>query len=235
MSKRNALFVPAILCFLATLAFLGLKSMGYVFSAGEHGQTAAGITPHPALNESSDQPPQTKRDRHENGDAKALRELEAEFDEILPAQFPEQFSSLCDVTLKSGESLVLGGFRKSDGNYEFTMITVAPNDSGQYTTKATTMVLSPDRTSELGFDALVSPAKTRIQKSLIVDSGAIIGTGNFVEMMTGPYMTAPANTSSTISVGNSESSHVISTLVNPQNDGDSIRLRTRIESPDDFP
>ena len=97
------------------------------------------------------------------------------------------------------------------------------------------MALTPERSSELGFDSLVSSAKIRIQKSLIVDSGAIIGTGNFVEMMTGPYMTAPANTSSTISVGNSESSHVISTLVNPQNDGDSIRLRTRIESPDDFP
>jgi hypothetical protein len=83
MSKRNALLTLAFLCFLATLAFLGLKSAGYVFSAGEHGQTAAGNAPHPSLIGNSDQSPQTKRNRQD--DAKALRELEAEFDEILPA------------------------------------------------------------------------------------------------------------------------------------------------------
>jgi hypothetical protein len=181
----------------------------------------------------------TKRNREDHEATLALRQMEKEFDKLLPAQFPEQFSSMCDVTLEPGESLVLGGFRKSDGNYEFTVITVTPNDFGEavrnYSIKATTMVLSPERSSELGFDALVAPSKTRIQKSLVVSSEAITGAGDFVGVMTGPYAVAPTNTPTTISVGNSESAHVISTLVNPQNDGDSIRLRTRIESPDDSP
>lgn len=246
MAKRNALLIPAILCFLATLAFLGLKSMGYVFSAGEHGQTAAGNTPHPSLNESSDQPPQTKRDRHEGGDAKALRELEAEFDEILPAQFPDQPSSLCDATLEPGETLFLGGFGKADGNYEFTMLEAKPvgadgasrktaGPAPQYKITTRTMSLSREKSSEMGLSSLISPAKTRIQKSIVFPSGETPPLGEITRVMTMPSATTRPDTAATISVGTDDQAYVISFIINPQEDSDSIRLRTRIESPDGFP
>jgi hypothetical protein len=236
MTKK--LLIPSVICILAIALLVILLTKKNEETSSSRSSTA--LTPTKSSTDNPNPNPEetdtkTKRGREDSDEALARREMEKEFDELLPAQFPEQFSSLCDVTLKPGESLVLGGFRKSDGNYEFAMITVTPNDFGEavrnYTIKAATMVLSPERSSELGFDALVSPAKTRIQKNLVVSSEAITGAGDFVGVMTGPYAVAPANTSATISVGNSESAHVISTIITPQGDGDSIRLRARIESP----
>ncbi len=179
------------------------------------------------------------RSRHERREREATgshSELEADFDRILPAQFPQQFSSICDVTLETGESLVLGGFRKADGNHEFTKITVTPKigegAGGNYSIKSTTLVLTPEKSSELGYDTLISPAKTRIQKGLIVDSNAHTGAGDYVQAMLAPLVVCTANTPATISVGNSESAHVISTLISPVEDAGSFRLRVRIESPE---
>jgi hypothetical protein len=239
MSKRSALLIPAILCFLATLAFLGLKSMGYVFSAGEHGQSAAGNTPHPSLNESSDKPPQTKRNRHEDGDAKALRGLEAEFDEILPAQFPKQFSSLCDTTLDLGETLVLGGFRKADGDYEFTMLNVEPigaddaplqkGAAAQYKVKITTSVMSRGDSLEVGFGHLISPAMTRIQKSIAFPPGEnrLIHTKSIATMS----IFVTQDQAGSIQIGTDDKAYVVSMIVSPEDTGKSTRIRTRVESP----
>lgn len=240
MANRKASFIAAILGFLAALAFLILYSMKSGVSLKSHQQTRNGGNTHVSRENDSDRTPHPKRTRHDDTDAKALREMEKEFDELLPAQFPEQFSSICDVTLEPGESLILGGFKKSDGNYEFTMITVDPNVSGelkgQYTTTAKTMVLSPERSSQLGFDALVSLARTRIQKGLVLDTETIIrsiSSGHYVGFMTSPSITNPANRSASIDLGYGEGSLVITALVTRDGEGGSIRLRTRIESPDD--
>ena len=243
MQMAKKLLIPSAICLLAVALWVMLlppkKKNGKTSPSG----SSAAITRTQASTERPS-PEETdigtKREREDPGAALALRKMEKEFDELLPAQFPDQFSSLCDVTLNPGESIVLGGFKKADGNYEFTMITVTPNDSeemeGQYTVKPTTMVLTPEKSSELGLGALVSPARTRIQKSIIIPTaGTITGAGGYVGIMTGPYVTAPADTPSSISLGNSERAHVISTMISPQEGGYSIRLRTRIESPYDFP
>jgi hypothetical protein len=242
MSKRNALLTLAFLCLLATLALLGLKSMGYVFSAGKHGQTAAGNTPHPSLIDNSDQPPQTKRGRHEDGDAKALRELEAEFDEILPAQFPEQFSSLCDTTLDPGETLVLGGFRKADGDYEFTMLEVEPigpdgtpwqeGAASQYKVTLMAFGLSREKSVEMGFGSLISPAMTRIQKSMSFPPGEAPSI-DAEAVATMPSVVTRPDQYATIQMGANDKAYKVSMIVSREDTGKSIRIRTRVESPDE--
>ncbi|MEP2776044.1 MAG: hypothetical protein ABJQ29_14390 [Luteolibacter sp.] len=182
---------------------------------------------------------ESKLEREDPSAAIARRNLEKEFDELLPAQYPNQFSSLCDVTLEPGESLILGGFKTSDGNYEFTMMTVTPyhagNGGNQYSIRAQNMTLTPEKSAEMGFDALISPAKTRIQKSHIVNSHDFDPSGDGVSISANPTLVTNANSPASITIGNAEGAHVISTFVTPQGDGESIRLRTRIESPTSLP
>jgi hypothetical protein len=229
------LLVPAAICILAIAL-----SVKLIPSISNDKDSSPASSPENTLTTTSadsrsQQETETKLERENQGSAQARRNLEKEFDELLPAQFPDQHSSLCDVNLEAGESLVLGGFKRSDGNYEFTKITVTPKVSEGnvmfYSIKAATMVLTEEKSSEFGYDALVSPAKTRIQKSLITSSGATAPSSDYFGFMSSPTIITAANQPGSISVGGSESAHVISTIAAPQGDGDSIRLRARIESP----
>jgi hypothetical protein len=91
------------------------------------------------------------------------------------------FSSLCDTTLSLGETLVLGGFRHADGNYEFTMLELKPTGADgapmqegaadRYNVTATVFKLSREKSLEMGLGSLISPAITRIQKSIAFPPG----------------------------------------------------------------
>lgn len=242
MSKRTALYITAILSLLAALVFLGVKSMGSVASAKAHREADNGNATHPPRINNSDQQPQTKRSRQDEPDAKALRELEAEFDKILPAQFPEQFSSLCDATLQPGESLVLGGFRKADGDYEFTMLEVEPlgadgtrlqeGAAAQYKVTLKNFGLSREKSMESGFESLISPAMTRIQKSIAFPPGETPSI-DAQDMATMPTVVTRPDQTATIQMGSNEKAYMVSMIVSSEDSGKSIRIRTRIESPAD--
>lgn len=181
-------------------------------------------------------------ERRDRGASSSHSGLEAEFDKILPAQFPEQFSSLCDATLQPGESLVLGGFRKPDGNYEFTMLEVepigadgAPLQEGaatQYKVTLKNFGLSREKSMESGFGSLISPAMTRIQKSIAFPPGETpsIETQDVATMPT--VVTRPDQTA-TIQMGSNEKAYMVSMIVSSEDSGKSIRIRTRVESPSD--
>lgn len=192
--------------------------------------------------EDSARPQHTKRGRQDDADAKALRELEAEFDEILPAQFPEQFSTLCDASLNPGETLVLGGFRKADGNYEFTMLEAEPlgvdgaplqkeGAAPQYRIKAKTLAISHEASLEMGLDTLISPAKTRIQKNIVFPAGEFPRPDGYSRAMAMPSVTVRPDVAATISIGTDYESYVISLIVSPQDASATLRIRTRVESP----
>lgn len=190
----------------------------------------------------SARPKQTKRGRQDDADAKALRELEAEFDEILPAQFPDQFSSLSDATLEPGETLALGGFRKANGSYEFTFLEITPiaadgrphDSQGSlpvYAITMRTMEMSRGKSSQNGLDSLISPAKTRIQKIIVFPPGEIPQPDPNGGIMTMPSATVRPNSPAIMSVGTDDRAYVISLIVSPTDVANSIRIRTRVESP----
>lgn len=160
--------------------------------------------------------------------------MENEFDRILPAQFPEQYSSLCDVSLKPGETLVLGGFRTTQGDLEFTTMQAEPTDTGNgqtgYLIKMKTMHLSADLSREIGLEHLISPARMRIQKSAVLspDEAARMNSGKIIST---PSLLTKADEMATISVGSDHKAHVISLIASPGPDEASLRLRTRTESP----
>lgn len=185
---------------------------------------------------------ETKFEREDQGAAKALRELEIEFDKILPAQFPGQFSSLCDATLEPGETLVLGGFMKADGNYEFTMLEATPlgadgnplqteGSAVNYKVTTRTMGMSREKSSEMGLGSLISPAKTRIQKSIVFPAGQAPALTDITRVMTMPSVTTRPDGAATMSIGTDDQAYVMSLIVSPQDTGESLRIRTRIESP----
>jgi len=246
MAKTKTILIPAILCAIAIVAYISLKSMGHVLFETERDEAESGNTPPPIRESDSREQSLTKLERQDQSGAKALRELEIEFDEILPAKFPEQFSSLSDATLAPGEKLFLGGFRTADGNYEFTMLEADPIKADgtqlkpgeikdaplQYMVNTKTFVVRPEASSEFGLGSLISPAKTRIQKSVVSPSDeTLLRPDNTVGMMTNPSLTLRPDTAASISVGTEKQARVISMIVSPGDTAESIRIRTRVETP----
>lgn len=246
MQRSNALLIPAILCFVAIMACISLKSLGFAFFRAK-GDGADGRSTHtPRIESLAAKHSPTKRERQGDADAKALRELELELDGILPAQMPAQSSSLCNATLRPGETLVLGGFATTDGNFEFTLLEVIPihpdgtpmksgevNDApSQYKVSAKSLVLSREASSGLGLGSLISPAKTRIQKSVVFPPGEsppIPDAGARITSM--PSLTVRKDTAGSIFVGTDKEARVISLILSTGESAGSIRIRTRIESP----
>ncbi|QTN33854.1 hypothetical protein HZ994_16555 [Akkermansiaceae bacterium] len=233
---------------LGIVASIGLKSDRF-FASSENGDVSGQAESNPLLQENDPRlPPPTKRERNGGADAQALRELEIEFDRILPAQYPEQPSSLSDAILQPGEALVLGGFRRTDGNYGFTILQVEalkadgtpfiPGETDaaplQYRVISKALAMSQEASSEAGLGALISPAKTRIQKNLSFPSAEVtqILGGNTAGAATMPTVVARAGSSASINIGTEKQGYVISVMITPDEGSDSVRLRTRVENPD---
>jgi hypothetical protein len=231
--------MSAILSLLAILVLLGLIQMGSVVSTKAHRENGNGNASHPSRINDPDQQPQTKRSRRNNADAKALRELEAEFDEILPALY-DGFSSLCDTTLTLGETLFLGGFRHADGNYEFTMLEFEPTGADgapmqegaadRYIVTATVFKLSREKSEEMGLGSLISPAITRIQKSVAFPPGETPSIHEEAVAIEQRFEIRPDQTART-GTGTDSKAYRFSMIVSPEDTGKSIRIRTRVESP----
>jgi hypothetical protein len=177
---------------------------------------------------------------HDRSDAMAniqsLKDIKREFDEILPAKYPDQYSSLCDANLKPGEVLILGGFKTADGQYEFNALQVHPSADpetpGSYRIENRSFVLSREQCAEHGLTDLLSPAPMRIQKSVVRPTSTLpqmlTNSGMVLSM---PAVTAQSNLSANISIGMENQARAFSYAAEPGTDGESIRLRTRIESP----
>lgn len=241
MAKRNILFLLGILCLLAALVFLGMKAMRSGTSEKADRQDLSGGTPPLTRIQDPDQPPQTRRERPDDAGAKALRDLEAEFDKILPARFPNKFSSLCDTTLKPDETLVVGGFKKSNGNHEFTLVQVVPvaadgspfeseGNAPSYKTKIWIVGLSGEESYKIGLDSLFSPAKTQIQKNRVFPPGETPWL-NAQDVSSGPYLTTKPDQAAFIQLGEDDKAFAISLIVSSTNTANSFRIRTRVESP----
>jgi hypothetical protein len=174
----------------------------------------------------------TKSDRADAAYKKSLKEMEREFDEILPAQFPDQHSTLCDTNLKPGENLIIGGFKHADGNFEFSSLVVEKievDGSNRVTMK--TFIMSGERVTELGLDSLVSTAKKRIQQSIVFPPGDQSWMRSAVDMMTTPSITIKPGQLGAMSIGTDKNGLALSVITDPGSEGNSIRVRTRIESP----
>lgn len=185
---------------------------------------------------------ETRREREDPSAAIARRNLEKEFDEILPAQFPNQNSSLCDATLSPGDTLFLGGFKKPDDSYEFTTMTVEPigtdaqplkteGTAPQYKVSMKILNMSAEKSTQIGLDSLVSTAKTRIQKSITFPPDELPQTDVDTKLLSMPTLIMKPGVPASLSVGSEEQAHAISLIVNPNDEDQSIRIRTRVESP----
>jgi len=94
------------------------------------------------------------------------------------------------------------------------------------------LIMSPEASSELGLGSLISPAKTRIQKSVVFPPDeTLLRPDNTVGMMTMPSITLPPDTVASAQIGTEKQGRVTSIIVNPGDTKGSIRIRTRIESP----
>jgi hypothetical protein len=244
------LLIPSAICILAialVLALLSPKKNDRSSSSGSSTLPADAPTDsrNPGETDAGTKL-RTKHERANSDEAQALREMEKEFDKLLPAKFPGQFSSLCDATLNPGETLVLCGFMTADGNYEFTTLEAKPikadgtplepgeakDSPSQYMVKTRSVIMSPEASSELGLGSLMSPARTRIQKSVVLPQGEVLlRPDKTVGVMTSPSVTLRPGTAVSISAGTEEKALVISMIVNPGDTKGSIRIRTRIESP----
>ena len=187
----------------------------------------------------------TKRDREDPEAALALREMEREFDRLLPALFPKQNTSLCDTTLEPGDTLVLGGFRRSDGNYEFTMLEAEPlgvdgapfqkeGDAPQYKITTKFLLMSREKSSEIGLDSLISPAKIRIQKSIVFPVGKTPSLDASIHIMSMPHIVTRPDTAASMSIIQEDQGYLMSMIVSPKDASKSLRIRTRVESPSEL-
>ena len=192
----------------------------------------------------------SNREKTDVASAQALQEMEKEFDRILPAKSPTQSSSLYDACLKPGESLILGGFKTATGDYEFTAMQVDPADASfgrdSYIIRMKTMTMKPEKSRELGLGTLLSPARMRIQKGLILPSGDATWAESAVSVMTAPTVISKAGQTATVELATEQilevtpghfetvmKGHFVSVIADRGSDGQSARVRTRIESPAD--
>ncbi len=227
---------------LATIAILLLAILTLVKTGGRFELFVGDAAPQPR--ESAANPkahggetPAQSRKRQKRPMNLDLQDLEKEFDEILPAQFPDQPSSLCDAELKPGETLVLGGFGSGDGGYEFTAIqaemSVSDTGSTGFILRLKSFTMGRDASHEIGLESLISPAKTRIQKSVVFPPGESPWMDAASSVILAPMVAMDAGTPATINMGTKEQARVYSLIANPIGDDGSLRLRTRIENPGD--
>lgn len=176
----------------------------------------------------------TKRDRADAAYKKSLQEMEREFDEILPAQYPDQHSTLCDTNIKLGENLIIGGFNQADGNFEFSSLIVEEievDGSNRHLVRMKTFIMSGERVTELGLDSLVSTAKKRRQQSIVFPPGDQSWMRSAVDVISMPSITMKPGQLGAISVGAAKKGLALSVITDLGSEGNSIRVRTRIESP----
>ena len=242
MTKR--LLIPSAICILA-IALLVMP----LSPKKSHETNSSGSSPEntPTKASTDSRNPEensfrTKHDREDPEAALARREMEKEFDELLPAQFPDQPSSLCDATLEPGDTLVLGGFRRSDGNYEFTTLVAEPIGADgapfqkeaaapQYKITTKLLLMSREKSSKIGLASLISTAQTRIQKSIVFPAGETPSLATDTHLVSMPHVVTRPDTAATMYIAQENEGHVVSMIVSPKEDGKSLRIRTRVESP----
>jgi len=248
MARKFALLIPAILILLAGLVFVGIKMKESASNKDVPSNNDKVTISHTTKGDASNESPLTKRERVERDDQKDFQKLEAEFDQILPAKYPNQLSALCDRTLKPEDTLILGGFKKADGTHEFTMLNVVAvsadgmpltknattQDAGiQYKIITRTVDLSDESAKEMGFDSLISPARTQIQNSLVLsnDDASFNIFMNADSIITPITAIVRPGQVGVMSVGTDEKAYVYSIRVDRVETDNSLRIRTRVESP----
>ncbi len=231
MKRKTPLLLAVILGLLAI--FLTIKVLNRNGnSSGRSSNSEREKSNDASLNSDINGHTSTKSDRADAAYKKSLKEMEREFDEILPAQFSDQHSTLCDTNLKPGENLIIGGFKHADGNFEFSSLVVEKievDGSNRVTMK--TFIMSGERVTELGLDSLVSTAKKRIQQSIVFPPGDQSWMRSAVDMMTTPSITIKPGQLGVMSMGTDKNGLALSVITDPGSEGNSIRVRTRIESP----
>ncbi|MDP4625062.1 MAG: hypothetical protein NWT08_07980 [Akkermansiaceae bacterium] len=239
MTQRKLLIPAGICLFTVALSIILISSRNNdgasePDSSAENAPNSVSSQASPAQETVSE----TKREREDPEAAIARRNLEKEFDELLPAKYPQQYSSLCDVSLKLGESVILGGFKRSDGDYEFTRISVTPLNAAdsrdQYSIKTEQLILTADKTTQAGLDSLLIPAKTQIQNYKVMTDEENFTSRDGITFQSRPTVITSADSTSLVMMGTDEGAIVMSFRVNPFADKESIRLRTRIETPGDM-
>jgi hypothetical protein len=236
VKRISPLLLAVILGLLAI--FLTIKVMNRNGNSADRSSDRSSVSVreksnHASLNGDINGAASTKSDRADAAYKKSLQEMEREFDEILPAQFPDQHSTLCDTYLKSGENLIIGGFKHADGNFEFSSLIVEEievDGSNQHFVRMKTFIMSRERVTELGLDSLVSTAKKRIQQSIVFPSNDQSWMSSAVDVMTAPSITMKPGQLGVISVGTDKKGLALSVLTDSGSEGNSIRIRTRIES-----
>lgn len=234
VKRKTPLLLAAILGLVAILFSLKIISQSSHWPDDHH---SAGERKNPseaALDADINRSTPTKSDRADAAYKKSLQEMEREFDEILPAKFPDQFSSLCDANLEPGDHLILGGFKNADGNFEFNSLNleaVEVDGTTQHVVHMKTFTMDQTSVSELGLDPLVSPAKKRIQQSIVFPAGQSSRMVSAIEIMSSPAIRVNPGQPGSINMGTDKQALVLSVITQPGDDGNSIRVRTRIESP----
>jgi hypothetical protein len=93
--------------------------------------------------------------------------------------------------------------------------------------------LSREKSVEMGFGSLISPAMTRIQKSIAFPPGETPSI-DAQAVATMPTVVTRPDQTATIEMGANDKTYKVSMIVNPEDTGKSIRIRTRVESPAEF-
>lgn len=176
----------------------------------------------------------SKRDRPDAAYIKSRQEMDREFDKILPATFPDHNSSLCDTNLKLGDHLILGGFETKDGNFVFNSLNVQAievDGKTKHIAKMTMFTMSPENVNKLGLDSLLSPAKKRIQQSIVFPAENPPWMDSPINMAWVPPITLDPGQRGSIETIKGQEGVVMSMISEPGSDENFTRIRTRLEIP----
>jgi hypothetical protein len=234
VKRKTPLLLAVILALLAIIASVKVVTKNGNAAGNHTSESERKKSWETSFDSNSNEPTATKSDRADAAYKKSLQEMEREFDEILPVQFPDQHSTLCDTNLKPGENLIIGGFKHANGNFEFSSLIVEDIDvdgSTQHIVRMKTFIMSGERVTEFGLDPLVSSAKKRIQQSIVFAPGDQSWMRSADDVISMPSITMKPGQHGAINVGGDKKGLAMSVITDPGSEGNSIRVRTRIESP----
>lgn len=235
MSKRTALLLSLIL---GLAVFLIVRSVTRTTPNEKSGSAGGLENPRrQGADETQDSAhegiPKFRRERPDDSEARRHRDLEKEFNEILPPRFSPDSTSLSDVSLKPGETLVLAGSKTAGGDYNFATFQVeaVEGEAGpSYSVSTKTLTLSREQSEDFGLGSILSPARMRIQKNVILPPGENAWMQSASSFTSMPRVTTAADSATSLTLDTEDRLHIIDLIASPGDDGQSTRIRIRDQS-----
>jgi hypothetical protein len=248
-SFRTIVSLLILICLLAVIAFqqFQIRDLGITHkeTAAPAENTRTTTRSGPGQGDETDTSPAPRplrrgEDRQAQARQEKLDEVEKELKEISEPLAEDMASTMFNADIKTGQSVVTGGYQAADGTNRFTVlkpiVKQSANGSQQIQISAQMIAVSPEDTTSTGLNTLATNAKNTLQHAETWEEADVSSTmGKVRSSQSSKYLSAPnviVNPGEKFSMkmfGDSERTYTLEGTAEVSPNGSGVVLKARIQ------